>query len=138
MKVDQQLVTKIEAALKADSLKLATEAASQTAGIINTEKEKLQKRIGSLQTDIKEIRDYRSAQNPVAISVNLANHFADSLNTHTTVDEKSELKRVQQEYNDGADWLNVCSSVRNGVAALFAFILPLIAARTNRKITHLI
>ena len=48
------------------------------------------------------------------------------------------MKRVQQEYNDGADWLNVCSSVRNGVAALFAFILPLIAARTNRKITHLI
>jgi maltose/moltooligosaccharide transporter len=134
MKVEQQLVTKMETALKADSLKLV----SQTEGINNTEKAKLQKRIVSLQTDIKEIRDYRSAQNPVTISVNLANHFADSLNSQTTVAEKAELKRVQQEYNDGADWLNVCSSVRNGVAALFAFILPLIAARTNRKITHLI
>lgn len=138
MKVDQLLVTKMETALKADSLKMATEEASQTLGVINTKKAELTKRIASLQNDIKEIRDYRSAQNPVTISVNLANHFSDSLNTQTTVAEKAELKRVQQEYNDGADWLNVCSSVRNGVAALFAFILPLIAARTNRKITHLI
>jgi maltose/moltooligosaccharide transporter len=138
MKVDQQLVTKMEAALKADSLTMASALASSNPSQIDEEKDKLQKRIESLQTDIKEIRDYRSTHNPVAISVNLANHFADSLNPQTTLAEKAALKRVQQEYNDGADWLNVCSSVRNGVAALFAFILPLIAARTNRKITHLI
>ncbi len=48
------------------------------------------------------------------------------------------LKNVQQEFNNGADWLSVCSSVRNGVAAIFAFIIPLIAFRTNRKITHMI
>ncbi|MEX0636751.1 MAG: MFS transporter, partial [Ferruginibacter sp.] len=138
MKVDQQLVTKMETALKADSLKMAIESASQSAGVIDIANEKLQKRISSLQNDVKEIRDYRASQNPVVISVNLANHFSDSLNMNTSASEKIELKRVQKEYNDGADWLNVCSSVRNGVAALFAFILPLIAARTNRKITHLI
>ena len=81
---------------------------------------------------------YRPDENPVAISVNLANYFSDSLNQQTTVEEKSVLKRVQQQYNDGADWLNVCSSVRNGVAAVFAFIIPWIAYKTNRRITHLI
>jgi maltose/moltooligosaccharide transporter len=54
------------------------------------------------------------------------------------MDEIGVLKNVQQEFNNGADWLSVCSSVRNGVAAIFAFIIPLIAFRTNRKITHMI
>lgn len=74
----------------------------------------------------------------MVISINLANYFSDSLNTQTSAEDKLVLKRVQQEYNDGADWLNVCSSVRNGMAAIFAFIIPMIAFRTNRKITHLI
>jgi maltose/moltooligosaccharide transporter len=73
-------------------------------------------------------------------------HFLTLAQKHNTIPdslkasymEVGELKRVQKEYNNGADWLNVCSSVRNGVAALFAFIIPFIARRTNRKITHLI
>lgn len=39
-------------------------------------------------------------------------------------------------YNDGADWVTVCFSVYNGVSALVAFLLPLIARRTSRKFTH--
>jgi maltose/moltooligosaccharide transporter len=74
----------------------------------------------------------------VTISVNLANYFSDSSNNQVSATDKAELTRVQKEYNNGADWLNVCSSVRNGVAALFAFIIPMIAYRTNRKITHMI
>ena len=52
--------------------------------------------------------------------------------------DQEELKKVQQQYNDGADWLGVCSSVRNGVAAIFAFIIPMIAMRVGRKRTHMI
>ncbi len=127
MKVDKVLVDKMEAAIAVDLTKAS-----------EIKDDKAKKNLNSLQSDIKEIREYRAEANPVAISINLANYFSDSLNVQTSAADKVELKRVQQEYNDGADWLNVCSSVRNGMAAIFAFIIPLIAYRTNRKITHLI
>jgi maltose/moltooligosaccharide transporter len=127
MKVDKALVEKMDATLT---------SALQNPAIASDIKKV--KAINSLKVDLDEIKKYRPNENPVAISINLANHFADTSVTQTNPGEKMELMRVQQEYNDGADWLNVCSSVRNGVAALFAFIIPMIAYRTNRRITHLI
>lgn len=47
-----------------------------------------------------------------------------------TIDTKSKL------YNDGAEWVGVLFSVYNGMAAVFAFLLPVLARFTNRKITH--
>lgn len=41
-------------------------------------------------------------------------------------------------YNDAADWVTVMFTVYNGVAAAVAFLLPVIARKTNNKITHLI
>lgn len=41
-------------------------------------------------------------------------------------------------FNEGADWVGICFAVYNGVAAIFAFVLPKFAARTSRRITHLI
>ncbi len=41
-------------------------------------------------------------------------------------------------YNEGADWVGICFAVYNGVAALVAFLLPVIARHLNRKLTHLI
>ena len=41
-------------------------------------------------------------------------------------------------YNEGADWVNVLFAVYNGVAALVAFLLPVVAKKTSRKVTHLI
>jgi len=41
-------------------------------------------------------------------------------------------------YNDGADWVNVLFAVYNGVAALIAFGLPVLAKYTSRKTTHFI
>jgi maltose/moltooligosaccharide transporter len=41
-------------------------------------------------------------------------------------------------YNEGANWWGVCGSVYGGSSAIFAFLLPLIAARTSRKATHAI
>ncbi|MGB4775977.1 MAG: MFS transporter, partial [Daejeonella sp.] len=104
----------------------------------STNDEKLIKLFGSLQADVNEINEYRAHENPVAISINLANHYANSSNNVLSAAEKSQLQRVQKEYNDGADWLSVCSSIRNGIAALFAFIIPWVAFKTNRRKTHLI
>ena len=41
-------------------------------------------------------------------------------------------------YNEGADWVGICFAVYNGIAALVAFLLPVMAKKTNRKITHAI
>ena len=47
-----------------------------------------------------------------------------------TSDPTSEL------YNDGANWVGICFGIYNGFAAVFAFLLILLAKLTNRKITH--
>lgn len=49
-----------------------------------------------------------------------------------TTDSKSVI------YNDGADWVGIMFAVYNGFAAIMAFLLPVLAKYTNRKITHLI
>ncbi len=41
-------------------------------------------------------------------------------------------------YNDGANWVGICFAFYNGFAALCAFLLPWLAKKTNRKITHMI
>ncbi|MDE3740805.1 MFS transporter [Maribacter polysaccharolyticus] len=40
-------------------------------------------------------------------------------------------------YNEGADWVGICFAIYNGIAAIVAFLLPVIAKRTSRRITHL-
>jgi maltose/moltooligosaccharide transporter len=42
-----------------------------------------------------------------------------------------------QAYNDGADWVGVLFSIYNGVAALAAFALPVMAKRLGSSKTHL-
>ncbi len=42
------------------------------------------------------------------------------------------------EYNQGADWVGICFAVYNGIAALAAFLLPVLARKTSRKTTHMI
>ncbi len=41
-------------------------------------------------------------------------------------------------YNEGADWVGVCFAVYNGIAAVAAFLLPVLAKHTSRKTTHMI
>ena len=41
-------------------------------------------------------------------------------------------------YNEGADWVGLLFAAYNGVAALAAFTVPLLAARTSRRISHMI
>jgi maltose/moltooligosaccharide transporter len=47
-----------------------------------------------------------------------------------TKDPTSEL------YNQGANWVGILFAVYNGFAALVAFLLPVIARYTNRRVTH--
>jgi maltose/moltooligosaccharide transporter len=54
-----------------------------------------------------------------------------SFHFHST-DPHSDL------YNDGANWVGVLMAVYNGVAALIAFLLPVVARKTSRVITHVI
>ncbi|GAB2538266.1 MFS transporter [Rufibacter soli] len=49
-----------------------------------------------------------------------------------TTDTTSKL------YNEGADWVGVCFAVYNGVSAIFALLLPALAKKTSRRMTHLI
>ena len=41
-------------------------------------------------------------------------------------------------YNEGADWVGVMFATYNGFAAVVAFLLPVMARLTNRRITHMI
>ncbi|MCI0750354.1 MAG: MFS transporter [Flammeovirgaceae bacterium] len=45
---------------------------------------------------------------------------------------------TSKAYNDGADWVTILFSVYNGVAAVFALFLPVLAKYTSRRVTHLI
>lgn len=47
-----------------------------------------------------------------------------------TKDPTSEL------YNQGANWVGILFAVYNGFAAIVAFLLPVIARLTNRRVTH--
>ena len=39
-------------------------------------------------------------------------------------------------YNDGANWVGVCFAVYNGVAAIVAFAIPVLARKTSRRAAH--
>lgn len=41
-------------------------------------------------------------------------------------------------YNDAADWVTLMFTVYNGVAALVAFALPVLAKKTSNKFTHML
>jgi len=41
-------------------------------------------------------------------------------------------------YNEGANWVGWCFAVYNGVAALAAFAIPVLARATSRKMAHAI
>ena len=117
MKIPQELYTKLAGTLR-------------DMNVANSDKG-----ITSLQTDLKEIDHFQKDAENITLTINLTNYFLTRKDL-VTADERI-LKKVQQQYNDGADWIGVCSSVRNGVAAIFAFIIPIIALRLGRRKTHM-
>ncbi|WP_052732499.1 MFS transporter [Hymenobacter terrenus] len=122
MKVDTAFFTKISDFI---------DSRAQQPG---TEKEI--KELKSLQQDTREIKQFQADKPNKILTVNLANYYV--AKGDPSPEEQATLQRVKKQFNDGADWLSLTSSVRNGVAALFAFIIPLIAARTSRRKTHML
>ncbi len=53
-------------------------------------------------------------------------------NTYGTSDTTSKT------FQDAGDWVGVMFMIYNGVSALAAFLLPLIAAKTSRRMTHMV
>jgi maltose/moltooligosaccharide transporter len=45
---------------------------------------------------------------------------------------------ASRAYNDGADWVGVLFAAYNGVAAIAALLIPLIARATSRRLSHVI
>jgi maltose/moltooligosaccharide transporter len=43
---------------------------------------------------------------------------------------------ASKAYNEGANWVGVLFGIYNGFSALVAFLLPVLAKYTNRKVTH--
>jgi maltose/moltooligosaccharide transporter len=55
-----------------------------------------------------------------------------ALNTYGTTDTTSKT------FQDAGDWVGVMFMVYNGVSALAAFLLPWIASRASRRMTHMV
>ncbi len=73
------------------------------------------------------------------MNVKLTQFFLDKdvvSNIPTEIQQK--LQSIQKEFNRGADWVGILFAVYNGVAALAALFLPILAKYTSRRVTHLI
>ncbi|HKL03780.1 MAG TPA: MFS transporter [Cryomorphaceae bacterium] len=99
------------------------------------------KKANQITADFEEYAGAIAGTGLASVNVNFAKFFLDEegeLGIQLTPEMETRLIEIRQEYNDGADWVGVLFAVYNGVAALVAFLLPLLAKVTNRKITHLI
>ncbi|WP_373018049.1 MFS transporter [Muriicola sp.] len=61
---------------------------------------------------------------------------------YTTSAVTSHIYRTEDTtsalYNEGADWVGICFAIYNGIAALVAFLLPVVAKKVSRRVTHLL
>ena len=103
------------------------------------------KDIAQLEDIKKDLKSYNKkfkiGQQHVNSSIRVAKFFTDSTKQADLKLAPKVLKRmqtIQKEYNAGADWVGILFAVYNGFAAVVAFLLPVLAKYTNRKITHLI
>jgi maltose/moltooligosaccharide transporter len=99
------------------------------------------KKADQINADFEEYATAISGTGLASVNVNFAKFFLDEekkFNMELTPEMEERLTEIRKEYNDGADWVGVLFAVYNGVAALVAFLLPVLAKATNRKITHLI
>lgn len=102
--------------------------------------EKEAKVISGIQEDLSTYQSKAKAEaSSVVVSVNFAKFFLQKERIGQLSQElKTDLQRVEKEYNDGADWVGILFAGYNGVAALAAFLLTFLARVAGRKGTHLI
>ncbi|MCF8231263.1 MAG: MFS transporter [Bacteroidales bacterium] len=124
MKMDKEVVHELQSAIKNSD---RPEEADKTKSI----GEELQKYNKKLQ----------SGQEEVVARMKVIKFFADeerSEEMQLSQNARNTVDRIQQEYNEGGNWVGVGFAVYNGFAAVFAFLLVWLAKVTNRKMTHLI
>ena len=100
------------------------------------------KEFAEIRQDIHNYSDKIQEGYPFVVSsLRVIKYFSDSSRQayfNMSPGLEKRVKRAQKEYNTGADWVGVMFAVYNGFAAVVAFLLPVLAKFTNRKITHLI
>lgn len=76
-------------------------------------------------------------KNEVVISMRVVRFFQRFKSELAVPDEiEHKLLSVEEEYNRGANWVGFSFAIYNGVAAIFAFLIPFLAKWTNRRYTH--
>lgn len=94
-------------------------------------------RLARVQEDLRTYEaQIQAGQGNVTASMRVVNFFQDESRVSLTDGTRNTLQRIEQQYNEGADWVGVAFGIYNGFAALVAFLLPVMARFTNRRITH--
>lgn len=113
--------------------------------VVDYDRSQLQgERLDKFESIEKELGEYlvklKNSESQLAVvSVNFAKYFV-APESGFQLDEnlESSLKRVRLEYDEGADWVGILFGGYNGIAALAALLLPWLARKTSRRVTHLI
>lgn len=96
-------------------------------------------RLPRIQNDLRMFQEQLEAgQSNVTANMRIVNFFLEEGRADITPGLRATLQRIEKEYNEGADWVGVSFGIYNGFAAIVAFLLPVLAGYTNRKITHAI
>ncbi len=95
-------------------------------------------RLPRVTQDLDEFQEaFDKGADEIVASMRVVNFFlGQGEQVGMTEEMREKLLYIQQEYNTGADWVGIAFAVYNGFAALIAFLLPVFARFTNRKITH--
>lgn len=97
------------------------------------------RRLPAVRSDLAAFRErIEAGETQIPATMRVVNFFLEEGRVDLSPELRSSLHRVESQYNIGADWVGVAFGIYNGFAALIAFLLPVIAKRTNRKITHAI
>ncbi|MBN1819873.1 MAG: MFS transporter [Prolixibacteraceae bacterium] len=93
----------------------------------------------SVKEDMKTFEGRFAQNKKVVASIRVVKFFTDEKKLvifnlkHETL---SRLETIQEEYNNGADWVGILMSVYNGFAAIMAFVIVFMARKIRRTTVH--
>jgi len=124
-------------AINSNYIEVLDNELSQYKGSTNDEKELSS--IRAIEEELSSLSEKVKNNDEVKVSINLAKFFQnEDRGLKLPEDVKAELNTTQKQYNEGADWVGVLMGIKFLVAALVAFLIPVLAKKTSRKIAHLI
>ncbi len=92
----------------------------------------------SISNDLEFYKEQLAeGKNEVVVSMRVVRFFQRFKSELAVPSEiQHKLLSVEEEYNRGANWVGFSFAIYNGVAAIFAFLIPFLAKWTNRRYTH--